>query len=216
MREIGPAGTLTAEETDLLQEIMNIGFGAASADLAAVLDLHVVLSVPSISIVAATELLAYLQKEIRDYSKASVIEQNFWSGFKGVALVVFSAGSGKGLVAVFGREEGASLFESDPIGALDKEVLMEVGNILVGACVGKVAELLGDIVTYSPPRVIIGNLAGTNLSRNVFDPEHFVIVLETVFHFSGKDVNGRLFLIANDESISWLKRALQDFLKKNQ
>ena len=126
---------------------MNIGFGAASADLAAVLDLHVVLSVPSISIVAATELLAYLQKEIRDYSKASVIEQNFWSGFKGVALVVFSAGSGKGLVAVFGREEGASLFESDPIGALDKEVLMEVGNILVGACVGKVAELLGDIVT---------------------------------------------------------------------
>jgi len=41
---------LTPLEKDALQEIMNIGFGRAAADLADILGLHVILSIPHIAV----------------------------------------------------------------------------------------------------------------------------------------------------------------------
>lgn len=204
---------LTSEEKDILQEVMNIGFGSAAADLADVIDLYVILSVPVIRILETGELLGYIKKEIIDYQDVSIIEQNFWAKFKGVALVVFSSGAGKGLLTLMGKREEI-LLESDPIGRLEKEILIEIGNILVGACVGKVAELLGDVVSYRPPRVLIGNLTDTHISDDAFNPEGIVIVLQTVFHFSGRHVSGYLFLITSHDSINWLKQALHNFMRQ--
>lgn len=204
---------LTAEEKDILQEVMNIGFGSAAADLADVIDLYVILSVPVIRILETAELLSYIKKEVVDYQDVSIIEQNFWSKFKGLALVVFSSGAGKGLLTLMGKREEI-LLESDPIGRLEKEILIEIGNILVGACVGKVAELLGDVVSYWPPRVLIGNLADTHISDDAFNPEDVVIVLQTVFHFSGRHVSGYLFLVTSHDSINWLKQALHNFMRQ--
>ena len=212
-RELDPGkDALTNEEADTLQEIMNIGFGSAAADLAEVIDIHVILSVPKITILETSELISYIRKEI-EYQNVSIIEQSFWSNFKGVALLVFSAGAGKELLSLMGKREEI-LLESDPIGMLEKEILIEIGNILVGACVGKVAELLGDVVSYLPPRVLIGDLADTDISATMFSPNGVVIVLQTIFHFSGRDVGGYLFLITSQESIGWLKKALHNFMRQ--
>jgi chemotaxis protein CheC len=206
-------GILGPEERDILQEIMNIGFGSAAADLAGVIDLYVQLSVPTVKVIPAPELLDYIQREIPDAHELSIIEQNFWSKFRGMALLAFTSGAGRALLGLLGDLDEHA-FESDPMRILEKETLMEVGNILVGACVGKVAELLGDVVTYSPPRVLIGNLADTTVSRKIFDPDNHVIILQTIFHFGQQDVQGHLFLIANHESISWLQRALRTFMSQ--
>ena len=168
--EVNTIEILNPEEKDILQELMNIGFGSAAADLANFIDIHVILSVPTIRILETSGLIDYIKVEIIEYQNVSIIEQNFWSKFKGVALLVFSAGAGKELLSMVGKR-GENPFESDPIGMLEKEILMEIGNILVGACVGKVAELLGDYVSYSPPRVLIGNLAQTDVTMNMFNPD---------------------------------------------
>lgn len=204
---------MTTEEKEILQEVMNIGFGSAAADLADVIDLYVILSVPVIRILKTCELPDYIKKEIVDHQDVSIIEQNFRAKFKGVALVVFSSGAGKGLLTLMGKREEIML-ESDPIGTLEKEILIEIGNILVGACVGKVAELLGDVVSYQPPRVLSGNLADIHISEGAFDPEDAVIVLQTVFHFSGRHVSGYLFLITSHDSINRLKQALHNFVRQ--
>jgi len=201
------------EERDILQEIMNIGFGSAAADLAGVIDLYVQLSVPTVKVIPATELIDYIQREIPNAHEISIIEQNFWSRFKGMALLAFTSGAGKALLGLLGDMDEQA-FESDPLRVLEKETLMEVGNILVGACVGKVAELLGDVVTYSPPRILIGNLSDTNVSKTIFEPRNYVIILQTVFHFGKQDVQGYLFLVASHDSIGWLRRALQAFMSQ--
>ncbi len=201
------------EERDILQEIMNIGFGSAAADLGGVIDLYVQLSVPAVKVIPATELVGYIRREVPDVYEISIIEQNFWSKFKGMALLAFTAGAGKALLGLMGDMDDQA-FESDPMRILERETLMEVGNILVGACVGKVAELLGDVVTYSPPRILIGNLSDTNVSRTIFDPGNHVIILQTVFHFGKQDVHGHLFLVASHDSIGWLRKALQAFMSQ--
>ena len=207
---------LTEEERDVLQEIMNIGFGSAAADLAQVIDIYVVLSVPTIKVIDRAYLIDDIKSEICDYQEVSIVEQNFWSKFKGVALLVFSGAAGKNLLSIISSndEEAKRHFESDPIRVLEKETLMEVGNILVGACVGKVAELLGDFVSYSPPRVIVGNLADYDVSEAGYSPKDVVIVMEAIFHFNIQNVRGFLFIITNHESIAWLKEAIRAFLKK--
>lgn len=205
---------LTPSEKEVLQEIMNIGFGAAAADLAEVIEVHVILSVPTILVLSPSELLSYIISEVGPAKDLSIIEQNFHSKFTGMAMLVFSTGSGKDLLFMLSKEGSAVLFESDPFGQLEKEVLKEVGNILIGACVGKISELLGDFVTYSPPNVLTGSLAETNFSRDIFDPANVVIMLQTCFNFSGKNIKGYLFLIASHDSIDWLRQSIHLFMKQ--
>lgn len=215
MTDRAEAKSLTSEEQDILQEIMNIAFGSAAADLASVIDLYVQLSVPSVTIIPASEFLEYLRKEIRDDRGISIVEQNFWSRFRGIALLAFSDGAGKSLMSVLVDGDQRKTFESDPLQVLEKEILMEVGNILVGACIGKVSELLGDTISYSPPRVLIGNLAGkTSTPRKMFAPGNMVIVLQTVFHFGKQDVQGYMFLVVSQECIEFLKQALGAFMEQ--
>jgi chemotaxis protein CheC len=204
---------ITDEEKDILQEIMNIAFGKAAADLAEVINIFVVLSVPYIKLLKSAELSAYLTYEIRDYNNISIVEQNFWGKFKGSAFLVFPAGAGKELITMLGADDEV-IFESGSIDLLEKETLMEVGNILIGACVGKVSELLGDVVTYSPPKVVIENNPNEVIPNNLFDPDFTAIVMKTLFRFDERDVSGFLFLVTSDESVEWIKKSLADFLEQ--
>ena len=212
MPESKTSEIISAEETDILQEIMNIAFGRAAADLADFIDIYVILSVPYIKLLRAVDLPRFINTEIKDFDKVSVVEQNFWGKFKGAAFLIFPAGSGKKLINML--DGGAESFESDPIFELEKETFREVGNILIGACVGKIAELLGDIVTYSPPRVVIEKSHRGVVPDNLFDPDNLAIVLRTLFEFNEKNVSGYLFIVTSQESFVWMKEALNKFLEQ--
>lgn len=192
---------------------MNIAFGKAAAELAEVISIFVVLSVPFIKVLKAAELPEYLRYEIRDFSNISIVEQNFRGMFKGSAFLVFPAGSGKELISMLDAEHEAS-FESGSIEVLERETLMEIGNILIGACVGKMSELLGDVVTYSPPKVVVENESRDIIPRSLFDPEYTAIVMRTVFRFDERDVSGFLFLVATHDSVLWIKKSLAEFIEK--
>lgn len=205
---------LSEEEKDILQEIMNIAFGQAAADLAEIINIYVVLNVPYIKVLRAIDMPDYLKDELAGHESISMVEQHFWGDFKGSAYLIFPSGAGKELVTIMGEGGGENEFESFISDVTEKETLMEVGNILIGACVGKVAELLGDRVTYSPPRVAIENYAIDSIPAQIFDLQSSAIVLRTVFTFNERNVSGFLFLVSKQESINWLKEALVTFMEK--
>jgi chemotaxis protein CheC len=204
---------VTEDETDILQEIMNIAFGKAAADLAEVINIFVVLSVPRIQVLKGAELPEYLRGEIDDFKNISIVEQVFRGKFCGSAFLVFPAGAGKELISLLDAENETAL-ESGTIEILERETLMEVGNILIGACVGKMSELLGDVVTYSPPSVVVENHPQEVLPNNLFDPEYTAIVMKTVFRFDDRDVSGFLFLVTTHDSLAWIQQALNSFLEQ--
>ena len=211
--ETVPDTVFSEDESDILHEVMNIAFGSAAADLAGILDIYVVLNVPTIKVLKAQELVNYLRDEIKGYERISIVEQNFIAKFKGIALLVFPSGIGKSLIALLGSDTDDSIL-SDPMGTLESETLLEVGNILVGACVGKIAELLGDTMIYSPPRLIIEDLPRKALTTDMFDPGKLAIILQTIFRFKDQDIKGSLFLICSHDSLDWLKKALYEFMRQ--
>jgi len=203
---------ISDEEQDILQEVMNIAFGKASAELAEVIDIYVVLSIPEIKLLQTAEVPQYIEAEIEDFENISVIKQSYTGKFHGTALLFFPGGAGKKLFSLFEngitKDSGSEGFSV----VLEKETLLEVGNILIGASVSKVAELLNDNVSYRPPRIVIESDPGDIVDWDLAEPEDPVILLKTVFRFDKRDISGLLFLIPSYKSFEWLKKALHAFI----
>lgn len=200
------------EEKDILQEMMNIAFGKAAADLAEVIDIYVVLSVPKVSILRTIDIPEYISFGIDDYDTISVIEQNFCGKFNGYAFLVLPSGVERTLIPLL--KGGGDLPEDDPGNVMKKGVFVETGNILIGACVGKIAELLGDVVTYMPPVLVVDKQPRNIISEKLFPPGQMAIVLKTVFRFTEEEIGGFLFLVISDKSAKWLRKALSAFLEQ--
>jgi chemotaxis protein CheC len=201
---------ISDEESDILQEVMNIAFGKASADLAEVIDIYVVLSIPDIKLMKTAEVPSYIESEIDDLQNISIIKQSYTGKFHGTALMFFPGGAGKKLFSLFDNAHNGE----DISVVLQKETLLEVGNILIGASVSKVAELLDDVVSYRPPRIIVESRPGDIVDWDLAEPEGPAILMRTVFSFDKRDISGLLFLIPSYKSFEWLKKALHAFLKQ--
>lgn len=200
------------EEKEILQEIMNIAFGNATADLAGVIDIYVVLSVPKIQVISIGDLPEYLRDTLNASGKTRIVDQRFWGDFNGSGFLVFPTGAGDDLISLLEDKRMEDL-HSKPEEMIEREVLTEIGNILIGACVGKMSELLNTFVTYSPPRVMTENESECKHLVEQFDPKQPAIVMKTIFKFKQKDVNGFLLILTNQESIAWLRKSLHEFME---
>jgi chemotaxis protein CheC len=209
---IDPGHIFADEEKDILQEIMNIAFGNATAELGEVIDIYVELSAPSIQVLDIGEIPDYLTDRMKLHTETSIVAQNFWGDFKGYSILVLPNRAGRSLISILEDDE-ADEPELRPIAGQEKEVLMEVGNILIGACVGKVCELLNTFVTYTPPQVIHENSDEYSDFTRSFDPSQRAILMETIFKFKKVDINGLLLIITNQEAIEWLRKALHSFME---
>lgn len=202
---------LTDLEKDALQEIMNIGFGRAAADLAEIINMHVILSVPYIAVLKSDDVIHFIHNEIPDTTDMSMITQFFSGRFNGGSFLVFPHGEGRKLLRIFDNDI-SELGENPDMEMLEKETLIEVGNIIIGACVGKVAEMLGDAVTYAPPRFFTQEQIPDTLEQILNSSDSFAILFKTVFNFEHYNVSGYLFLVSQYSIMPWMKQAIADFI----
>lgn len=199
------------EETDALQELMNIAFGQAAAELAEIIDISVVLSFPKLNTVKVSELPLYISSNLPNVSKCNIVEQAFRGAAGGVAYLIFPAGTEGEFISLFHMDDTPSA--SDMFIDIEREVLSEVGNILIGACVSKIFDLLKTSVTYTPPHTMIGTSFNSQFIKGRFSGDDFAIMLKTSFRLSEKSVEGYLFLINSQSSVIPLKNALKELFE---
>lgn len=200
-------------EKDVLQEIMNIAFGHAAADLSEVINLYVTLTVPHIDLLRLDDLLVLIFKDIAGSNEMSMIKQKFSGNFSGSSVLVFPIGEGKKLMQLFDQNVGLTSFGYD-VDILEKETLIEISNIIMGACISKIADLLNDVVGYSPPRYYTQNQIHTTLENSFSNKDDFAIFFKTMFHFKEFDASGYLFLISDHRTLAWLKQAIADYVNQ--
>ena len=208
----GSGHLFTAEETDILQEVMNIAFGKASAELAEVVDIVVVLSVPEIQLMRGGELRHYVMEYLSFSDHLNIVLQDFSGRFNGTALLGFPRGAEQVILRLTDGDD----FEDGPpdtVAVAGREALLEIGNILIGACVGKLSELLSDYVTYSPPRLVVEAYEKLVNSDLLDGADSVGITMKTMFSFENHgNVTGYLFLLTDESALAWLKVALHDYL----
>lgn len=208
----------TDEEKDILQEIMNIAFGNATADLAELVDIQVILSVPDVQVLNFEALPGYLSEIIPEEQKNSVAGQNFWGEFNGSGLLFLPSGTERTLSRFLNPSHLENLEEewsgSPKDDTIKSGLLLEISNILIGACVGKISDLLNTLVSYTPPEVLSLEKTDYTFLLRHFETEETAIVMKTLFQFDKQNVNGLLLIMTNRGSLSWLRNALLTFMQQ--
>lgn len=198
---------LTEEQTDALQEITNIAMGRAGAQLAQILDTFIKLSVPRINIIQSSSVSSNILNMIGSKSAATAIRQSFNGSLSGEAMVVYDQHGCRNLADLMGYD-----------GVIDRtserELLLDVGNVLVGACLNGVADLLGASLVYSAPTIMAENVEVDKLINIKQITWNYALLVEVHFTLEIRDFTCHLLTLMPEESILRLQLAIDAFMEK--
>ncbi len=190
---------LTERQSDALSELINIAFARTGAALSELTGHRVVLSPPEVAVYRAEELRGALAKFVP--GDVASIHQVFAGPVAGDALLLLNYEGAVHLTDLLTDEH-------NPSGYLDesaREVLTEVGNILLNACLGMFGNLLNVHVTFSVPRLHLETLDELIESLTTDKPEmHYALVIYTAFKIRDSSVKGFLVIVLSVESLDCL------------
>ena len=193
------------DESDCLQELMNIAYGSATAAISEVLNSFATLNIPKVQIIPANELKDYLKEKLHVKDEQFVATQLISGNLAGENLFLIDTQSAVNLAHEFG-------LDNDEIN--DEElfdIILEVTNILSSSTLGRLTEDLNATIAFSPPG--IQKITAIDKLENRFADEYnHIIVISTELTFDDQKINGELLLLTKDNSIIWLKEALNRIL----
>ena len=197
--------TLTEDEKDCLQELMNVAYGSATAAITEILDAFAKLSIPKIQIINSNELKTYLSNELNLEVEHLVSLQQINGTLCGENMFVIDKQSAKNIAYKFGLEEDEVNDEEIA------DVVLEITNILSSSTISKLAEDIDTNVSFSAPT--IKSIASIDQLKNLFISKYEkVIIISTQLKFEDLDINAELFIFTTDNSILYIKEKLKKIL----
>ena len=198
--------SFTPDQTDTLQEIVNIAMGQAGDSLARVLDSFVQLSVPRIKLIHATDIGPWIAQLVNGDQLITAIRQSFHDDLSGEAITIFSTEGCRDLSDLMGYQT-----EIDPL--TEKEVLFDVSNILVGACLNGVAEQLNTNLSFSAPSLIAENTTAIALFAPDSVPWDYALQVEVNFSLEKRNFMSHLIIMMAEDAIGSLTQSLDAFFE---
>jgi chemotaxis protein CheC len=195
---------LSALQQDALIELLNIGFGRAGASLSELTGHRVVLEVPEVSIHPIAALGPALSR-VTTGDVASV-HQIFSGPVAGDALLILNHDAAGMLKQLLTDEAPLPL----AVDASAREVLTEVGNILLNACLGTFGNLLQVQVSFSVPQLSLDTLNGVLASLMVkSEGMRYALIVHAGFKLRDAEVRGVLVIVLSVVSLDKLLRAVE-------
>ena len=145
---------LTTVQEDALVELINIGFGRAAAALSKLTGHRVQLEVPQITMCPIDEMTDQLRPMLQN--EVASVHQFFSGPVDGDALLVLDQHSASILKELLTNEPALPL----ELDRSAREVVTEIGNILLNACLGTFGNLLKVKVSFSVPHLSLESLEG--------------------------------------------------------
>lgn len=197
---------LTAVQEDALIELLNIGFGRAAASLSQLTGHRVLLEVPHVTIHPVDEVSESLEQVIQ--TDVASVHQIFTGPVAGDALLILDQSGAAMLKELLTNEPALPL----SIDASAREVLTEVGNILLNACLGTFGNLLKVQVTFSVPQLNLESLGAILESLRVNqEGVKYALVVHAGFKLRDAEVRGFLVIVLSVASLDRLIRAVEDW-----
>lgn len=197
---------LTQSQQDALIELLNIGFGRAAASLSELTGHRVLLEVPQVSVHPIDELKRTLRLVLED--QVASVHQIFSGPVGGDALLILNYSAAGMLKELLTNEAPLPL----PLDASAREVLTEVGNILLNACLGTFGNILKVQVSFSVPHLNLDTLQDVMKSLLVNrEGLRYALVVHAGFKLRDAEVKGYLVIVLSVASLDRLIRAVEDW-----
>ena len=202
---------LTAVQEDALIELLNIGFGRAAASLSQLTGHRVLLEVPQVTIHPVEEVSEALERVVR--TDVASVHQIFNGSVAGDALLILDQSGAAMLKELLTNEPALPL----SIDLSAREVLTEVGNILLNACLGTFGNLLKVQVSFSVPQLSLESLGAILESLRVSrEGMSYALVVHAGFKLRDAEVRGYLVIVLSVASLDRLLRAVEEWEKRGQ
>jgi chemotaxis protein CheC len=190
---------LTERQSDALSELINIAFARTGAALSELTGHRVMLNPPEVAVYRAEELRPALAKFVP--GDVASIHQVFAGPVAGDALLLLNYEGAVHLTDLLTDETNHSVYLDESA----REVLTEVGNILLNACLGMFGNLLNVHVTFSVPRLHLETLDELIESMTRGKTEmHYALVIYTAFQIRDSSVRGFLVIVLSVDSLDRL------------
>jgi len=184
-----------ATQLDAFREMANIAMGRAAEKLAKLLDQFIDLPVPNVNLIETTELHMAIA-EISRNETASAISQGFISaGIKGEALLMCNDSNLSNMVKLLDYQNHGQVEE------LQLEALMDVTNILVGACLTALSEQLNVKFIHNHPIILGRNCGLDEILQNNVSRWDKVLAVEIGYGIKAQNINFDLLLLFPDKAI---------------
>jgi chemotaxis protein CheC len=202
---------LTYTQRDALTELINIGYGRAAGALSELTGYRITLEVPRVGMHPIDDIAPLLTRMI-DGEVASV-NQVFTGPLSGNALLLL--------------DEKAAVMLSDlltddvsPSGAFDsgaREIITEVGNILLNALLGVFGNLLQVQVSFAVPRLRVDSIESVLQSISVREEElRYALMIHTRFRLRANNVTGYLIIILGITSLDRMLTELEKWEERQK
>ena len=196
---------LSENQLDALVEIFNISIGRAAAALSSMVSEEINLSVPSLQFLQASEAGRYLGLDSR---RIFGVIQEFDGPFNTEAILMFPEDRSLEIVRMMLGES----YSVDELSDLEQEAMAEIGNILLNACIGSIANLTHAHFSSTLPEVRLG--LGVDLlrvkERNAGDT---VLLVYIDFIIAARTIQGYMAFLMDVPSINGLIDSVDHFIE---
>lgn len=194
---------LTASQHDALTELINIGYARAAAALSDLTGHRITLEVPDVGVHEMAQLQRNLDSVIKD--EVASVNQVFSGPIDGNAILLLDRDAALLLNSlVTDRDEAAGL------DGAAREVITEIGNIVLNACLGAFGNLLKVQVTFTVPYLQVDKVEKVLRSISVSGERlEYAMIIHTRFHMRASNVSGYLVIILGVTSLETLLEQLQ-------
>lgn len=197
---------LSELEHDALTELINIGMGRAAASLSELVGQRVELQVPRLEVLARGS--AAQAFELGE-EPVSAVRQIFSGPFTGDALLLFPETRSLELVHVLMPD-----MPLEAVSELEPEALVEVGNILLNACLGSIANVLEARFDCDMPVFAKTSLAAL-FTPSGGDSDAVLLVLQVRFRLAESDIAGYLVFLMDFDSLKTFKGVIESHLRRS-
>ena len=193
--------TLSSDLRDCYQEISNVAMGRAGDLLARLLDVFVELPIPNVNFIEVSELRMAL-KDVEANESTSGICQGFISaGISGEALLILNDSSFKDVASLmnyqYDEDEGTEL-----------ELLMDLANVLIGACLKGISEQLDIDFSQGHPVVLGQHRKISELIANNASKWKKTLAIEISYSIENYPIKCDLLLLFTEQSMQTLNNKL--------
>ena len=195
---------LTPVQQDALVELINIGFGRAAGSLSKLTGHRVQLEVPNITMCPIDEMADRLRPMLEN--EVATVHQIFSGPVNGDALLVLDQRSAAILKELMTSEPALPL----EIDRSAREVLTEIGNIVLNACLGTFGNLLKVQVSFSVPHLTLDTLESVVGSISV-DRQgvRYALIIHSSFRLRNSSLTGYMVIVLGVASLERLIHALE-------
>lgn len=201
---------LTARQKDTLTELINIGYARAAGALSDLTGHRISLAVPEVAIHPIEKITPHLQEVIG--GEITSVNQFFGGSISGNAILLLDKAAAVLLNRLLTDRPSAEALDESA-----REVIIEVGNIVLNACLGVFGNLLHVQITFTVPQLQVDHVEQIMRSIRIQDESfRYALMIHTRFHLRASDVSGYLVIILGvtsldrviDELRKWEEREL--------